>query len=1303
MRKTMRKNLKYIIKIGLLFSTTLASHSYAESENSGEIKPRACGGDLVDILNKVHKETRLLKIAANGADIKRMELAYTGLNNQIAHCIEKNEDPSELGAETLSTKELTGIAMVCNGDCHYAMADYMLFLAQDFNLLSSKENAQALDASTRADWARKGHNIIDRGIRVLAYQQKGTSGGDDNKKESFNEYSRRLAQLNMLKLRLYIAAGDAWYKGATELSLKKTNFMLSEALPTSGQERGESDLPKVSDDNLKYAMNNYVSAQWALIEAKTDLPLGGDFEKERHIFMQIKRDLDRRADSVKKGHLFLGIDPEVDTEVDIDRLLGILKSKISLISRLEEKIESNYSRSQNETEALKNRQLDEKRFHESKSIALHGHKIASLNSVTANLNNKLSKLSLMENSSKENFSYNQQIQRLKFEFAKAKKQLDREKTEIEERKAQSLLLYQKQSLLEERQELRWKINWTITELNLDMQIAALKSELYNLKRQMNNNSTQIEVLTKDKSILEKENTYLANANTTLDKKIENAKVTQTTQYDLRVEAFKHQICSMEAQMIYLKGKDSFTTTDIVACENFTENTSQFDNITKVCELQANLAERKEELLEKLASCDGVLKSEDQASCDFGDGDAMTHAQAVFDKQKDIIKGQYKQIRNQIKHVKTRLREIEKAFDNYVNETSLYGQIVLRLKIAANICAGVPQTATGPNGVFVENPTGYRAAMTALTGGIGALQMQIQRKSTRLSQEQTRQGLRAQIKTLISSLEGEKLQDQFLEAKKAQLFFQMTRQGHERLEQAAQVAAQAEITQVQCDGNTTKVDATFKSNLSSRDRLVAELKHFKNNNAFVQTEINNYNREKANNDIRKDQNLLRIGKIDQQIAKFTKDTQQIAILMSSISGCDPETHKTQTLAENFDHEEGCSGGRMKRVGDVKEEVRSYAQQSQNQTRAIDEVTKLWEQGAIAALDGKKEFITDVLNQKKSQTDLLIDNLNGAIGASDLFAKEKNDLLESLRDVQRKIKTHADAILDEHTMPDTDEKARYFLAKQENIADIVQGVPEFIRAKRNLMEDANLVLNQIRSRFNRLGSLMGPSYADLKIAQPQTASAFQSAHDSLETILTGQLFNKQVSMKRIEIAIPGTSALARELSLKGEADFSIGYIGNDDTMASHGHYRLWNEGLDKPNTRLIDMRISANSGCQDKDGNVMYPRPTIIHNGEGWIATPLFPNSPSMGSKLVFGNAKSYETDLINISNTTEENKLKNWFIESTWKAKSLKQIENDVRNSLLPLLGKPVQASYKIILDDKCAINGTSLKLYLVIARYNEWL
>ena len=220
----------------------------------------------------------------------------------------------------------------------------------------------------------------------------------------------------------------------------------------------------------------------------------------------------------------------------------------------------------------------------------------------------------------------------------------------------------------------------------------------------------------------------------------------------------------------------------------------------------------------------------------------------------------------------------------------------------------------------------------------------------------------------------------------------------------------------------------------------------------------------------------------------------------------------------------------------------------------------------------------MSLQETQTDKVVADLEGAIYQNTEIAAEKDALLQTISAHQSAIATERDKILDTHKVVDPNEKTELVVTTLANIQAITEGVPEFIKAKRALMEDANLILNLVRSRFNRLGSLIG--HKELKVIYPQTAAEFRSFHSQVELLSVVDDFNSQVSIRIIPITIPGNSGFARTLSLEREVDFSIGYLGDGLTMEDHGYFRLWHEELDRRNTRIVDVRMTANSLCESE---------------------------------------------------------------------------------------------------------------------------
>ena len=1285
---------------------------------------QVCGEDYTVAMGNVNQEVRLLKIATTGADFRRMRMAFNALDGHLKTCLssdltdeldEKDAEidrySSALPVGKLTEESLAAIGMVCGYECHYTMAQYALFQAYDYDLLSNKADNVKNSAARKAEWFGLGVNILDRGIALLATQQKGSddpttqdSTQDAGAVNSFDAYSRNLARLNKLYLKLYLAVGDAFYKSATELTLKKTNHMLTKALDEPVSEEDEA-----SDQNLSKALNYYNDARWLLLGAMTDIP--DTMRDEAAQFSQIQYELNRRVSSIQSGFLFLNIDPESSTQVPLEKLLKTLSGKIAELERVENEIISRFMSSKNDDQAQTMRDNDMKRLVESKTIAVSGHKIASYEHAANQVQQELQESNYEFSNQKENLSHQMSLARLKFDFKKAELKLQHDLSEINQRQQLQILAFKKNGLLEERSELRWRINYEITNLNLQAQLDSLKQQLYEYRRQQIQSQSQINILQGEKDIIANQDLLLGSKDGELLQTLTDLKERKTTIYDAQVESLKFQICAAEAQLIFLAGPGSFAPSPDVSCDEFTTGVTKLDNQAEICKLREDEGLAQADLLEIIASCtDSSVTGQD---CEWGDSDAMQMAKAMYEKNKASYDNQIKELEFSAQLMRDQLGEIDDAFDKYSDETKLIKAGIAGLSTASQaagmmariVCGG---TAACDNSAQMP----YFKATTLLTAGIGYAQIEMDNRSTSLSRNNSKASVRAEIQRLEKLISTEKedlIKRGVMDAQRDQLYFEITGKAHQTWSEKKIQDIRNRVTTVSCDGEKAEIETAIATNRLGRDKLLSDLKFLKESNDLIDGEEFRVNKQLEANEILRSQNKIKQDQLEEQIKTHQTDIDLAATLMAGITGCDKSSHQSvdgadlpETFADDLTY---CDGGRFSRVEQVKGSVADLAEESNLKTAAIKEINEQLLNEEIALLDAQADYIRQNFQENvKTETDVLEEKITGLMDLSNEQFDMTTGVMAQLTNLRSKIESERDAIFDTLRVPESDEQQRIFLATQEDISDIVRGVPEYIEVKRQLIADANYILNKVRSRYNRLGTLIGRQPMEtLYATNSQILKGVYNRYEIEEIDSSVQ----QVSIDETAITIPGNSALARELALNGEAEFNIGYLEEGKTMADHGYYRVWSEVLDQQDTRLLDVRLTAESVCgaTESGSGDNLPNITIIHKGNGWVFKRLSKDSEAIGADLVVSNRQAVEFDFWDLS-TFQKSKFEDWKGSYGSDAFNLQQFEtNFATQKMRPLMGLPVMGTYKLVYEASkvCPINGTSFKVHLAFTKYNKEL
>ena len=469
--------MKRLALILLLLTGALFAAPQARAQSCLEL-------DLDDATARAGELTTLLQIANFRADVAYMGEVALELETYLGACGD----------------EATGrMALVCDFDCHVQLGRYRLFLAAQLPFLSSASGVSRddtpLSPQAAQDIGRQGIDVVDRGLRILARQQ-GSSADEAAEAASYRTFVRQLVALSALKIQLLMNTGDVWYQTVSEARVKQLDFMIADTLGSTSSAALESQ------PNLFKANTNYEAALWTLVETKMDIPGESTYDDLRADLLLLEADLTARTDSVRKGYLFLNIDPLQFTTIPFEQLEARLAETERDLNEVEAKVEAIVERWHANKLGEATRALDEERTIRSQEVNLIAHRIGRLEQESQTFANTVQQELNAVDAERDTFGFRQQIRGLEIQLATRLAEFENQRRQLQDRQELDLIVLSKEAEIERRNELRWLLSFEMTQMNLDLQISSLESQITEYDRQTARNLNQLEQLGRQRQILE---------------------------------------------------------------------------------------------------------------------------------------------------------------------------------------------------------------------------------------------------------------------------------------------------------------------------------------------------------------------------------------------------------------------------------------------------------------------------------------------------------------------------------------------------------------------------------------------------------------------------------------------------------------------------------------------------------------------------------------------------------------------------------------------------------------------------------
>lgn len=1277
---------RFFLLCGLVVSIVFGAAGMSRAQDCMVLDVDAAAGHAGEL-------TTLLKIANFRADVKYMGEVATELEQFLTTCGD----------------EATGrLAIVCDFDCHLQLGRYRLFLAADMPFLSSasgvSRNDTPVSPQSAQEFGRQGIEIVDRGLRILARQQGGDQGTAAGEDASYRTFVRQLTALSSLKIQLLMNTGDVWYQTVSEARVKALDFLVNDTLGAVGGAGLDSQ------PNLSKAYTNYEAAMWVLVETQMDIPGESTYDDLRADLLLQQSDLDARMDSVRKGFLFLNIDPMQFTTIPFEELQQALTESEQRLTEVERNVEALVERWYANKEGEATRALDEERTIRSQEVNLIAHKIGKLEHEAQTFATTVQQEINAVDAEKDTFGYRQQIRSLEIELGTKIAEFENQRRQINDRQELDLIVLSKEAEVERRNELRWLLNWEMTQMNLDLQISSLESQITEYARQTERNANQLEQAVRQRQILQTQITNNQGAIARANDTITELQLRQTDLYQRRRAVDREQLCGIENQLALIGDTADHPFTPLLAgeqpCQTVTPAFTRNQYVAQMCGPDGQSGLRAQ-LLNSQTQAKAFLMKCVIGSADFADVEPLIADQQMITSnislpqelanvdcgsfsqtETDFAKKLYEAERDLYAKRKADLEEARDQVDGQLSEviawfvafngTTQAAQVILTsVQGAYSIGAAVPEIITCACGLgsgvatVVDVAKPIRAALEAAQSILSTIINTGQITQANINEINALKQRLTQLRQAIGQLDLDK-------ALKARALVDTHFQLAGRLAQGAQdikeLALQGSMAAVDCQSQDLSIDEQVARLKSDHERILAGLDLQARENDLLSFQITDQQRtiDRLTNEIAILN--LELDKLSLSEAQLNQDNARVAELVAA------------------------TNSRIDRVRAAQTTVTGLAEESNASTNLINELRDRQKDKMLALNDAELAFVEQRITQSRGNTEELVAGLNQA---KDLGLKSRalqDSILKFQSNVQAEVtKQQEDMTKLVTQIDDPATRKNLFIATQDTVADLMKGIPEYLVTKRRVLETANRLMHLMRRRFEVVQAFTGEA-ATVPMVYVRNATQLQAMIDE---IVAKRFFDeRQINIDVAQIVVPANSGFARKLALDENVEFEVSpFASTEALMKANGYFALWapNKFRERKNLTLIDVFAGTDYQCTGAQWN----RFALQHRGSGFVFKPLTKGSSEVRADISVGPERVALQTFFNQADSGDEiNRIIRYWVQDRYQARKFPRAPGPSNDTslILPYLGAPLIGSYRLSLQPSdCPFDGAVFTLYFIFA------
>lgn len=1267
-----------LISILILYVTSAGGQAFA----AGQVN---CPTGTEDV-RKIIDFTQNLRIALSQGDVTEMQsLVTTNYVNKLSQCSQPT------------------LQKLCDLACFDAIGQYYLFMSSEIAYYYSKNDSARtiMTADELQGYVNEGLKIVNAAKAIL--EQTGSSAGNEG---GFRNFVIDATRFDILKIRLYMATGDNWYQSMSEQWLRRLDSMIAAVVEEpNGNAASSSAL----------AVTNYEEALWTLTETMMGIPDDPSFASFQKELIVLNDEINRRIQSVESGFLYIGIDPMANSMRPVSDLKNDLKETISKIADIETKVEANLD---SWLKAKANQQfedLNSKARQGELSVSLSSYKIAKIETEAAQLKTELdAKVTDLQDATKR---YEQDSNKLQAEFdltnskIQLQFQLQKRVKEINDRiallngkKEIDVLNFNQSRIQKDIENLKWVMNWDIARTNLTLQESSYLAQRASYLREKEANSFR-----RAQALLQKQ--QLENAIADLNAAISGSDNDQKKFEDQKTNIGKDQlaaaeaeICNVEQRIARLGGQPEEALT---SCNtNFGLESTELRERQAICAVRAEVSKLTADEQAVTLKCGlGLTGLSDSAVSRLSGINCATQVpegmkpmlaqlNALAEKEAALEATQVQEIEKKINAQQSLIDLIQGAFESLklernIADSQFYGQAAVALAQAV-----LPKTETCACGVASGQSVSIDPgdmAYKILKIKAEILDRNISYKQYVAENASRIVALENDLNALRESLEVEKMKLLYSNLNRQKLVNDLYGEAMTANQKLNEYLAQEKLSKLECDNQQAQAKADVSVLLMDHKRLLSELSARKKSLSALNFDIERSKIEKDRYNIQIGGLALKIQEVDSQIKALGEDDKRLDELIK--------------IADSSSEE----------LKNLKSRLNTNESELALKQRAEKELTAMIESKTLNLTDEEIGQLKSGAGLEQSQTDELVRNINSRLetitkrfdGLNRLYDQDlalSKQLTAVATNMHKAIEAERKVIFDnlETAISDTNsnEKRKIFVMTQDEIAQMVRGVPSFINSKRRLVEEANEKLVALRNKVNRLKALTSGAGSAEQANGVLYVKTAQDIQDLLRTFSgglnpqKGDPFNGQVAFRMMPVKLEG--ALLQTALTKGSARFEISpftgsasenITGNSFSVGSH--LFAGDPNLAASNHTLMDIFFEVSKGANASECPV--PDFFLRHGGSGYVFKTVSESDRRLVPSMVAGDPTLTTVNAFAAAGGTDPGAAER---KASWQGRSFDLVSFDAfiksseNRNIWPLIGLPVVSSYELVIPRTVVpING----------------
>ncbi|WNG50476.1 hypothetical protein F0U60_44860 [Archangium minus] len=1240
--------------------------------------PSCAPGNEVALRTYINQHVSALRIANYRADVLLMEKSFKELDGLLQ-----------------STGCASMAPLLCDSECSYQLANVHLFRATGYPLMRETSNAwfpsdtPGDNGETREPYeaqAMLGVQRVEQALKNLARQQQAAGSSTNPMDLPLNRFLKAHARLNSLKARLFVAAGDIWYRKASFSRLDNLQYQVAETL-------GEDDRAKKKGTEYYNAATYYDQAFWVILEARSSLPAANAdlFSSEFSTLTSLESDVNTRLDSVRKGHLYLGIDPEQLTGNSLAALSRQLVGQREAIRRQEGEL-----RQQMETWAAKfttntNQQLDLANQQNSRVLDLEVYKLAQMQAAAGRLTQELRAEVELIDRSMPKFHLEQRIKAIEATLAREQLELSHQLQSIKIQTEQDLLGLEKEAINARLDDLRFSIDMTMAEYNFAMQVEALLAQKEELDRQFLADKAEIDILEARKGQVQKSIEAAQWRIDLTDILINKYKTAQETSFKSARIPIVEQICAVDAELVFYSRSPAYSGySDPVSghsCTVSPPSTNQEVNLEEICQARAKLQADQLANIQKIRDCISGGSCSNMTGTEKSVVDAINK---LSEANQEVIKHRASSLAKLKAVLQEKEAELRKATDAAIGIAAVKATVDVLWTTAAALAAN-PDDATGVIGfmpvktiniskaMFNSAKTAAEGASNLLNFGYQMAQFHHQLESEKLINKQELEDIANQIDAIVKELDVEKWSKQ---RELAEISVRLT----ELQGEYDNVTNEQEVQRLECDGEKANRETTVARLLKSRAALVGQLQQNADESALTQFDIHEQENIRA-------QAQTEIERLNLEMLEYNRQQEKIRMDQQKLTGMKAAIDRQIAMARGYQ-------------STVKSLQGEYSD-TKSLLKAINEKLK---DSIVLREQKEREFVSAVLAQSGKVAFSEIADLKSKLAE----LEDADQLVAQVHALEQKLAVEVEgsyknilAIIRKNIQAGDDQAgtANSLFWDFENLAaELSRGAGDMLDYKRRLLENANFTYNLYRSRYNVLAQFAGDvapiseEYAFISNAMElERVLADCSALDTNEICKPRSLIwdNKNMTGTVAEFTLENTSTLLQQILAEGRVRFEISPHGQSLANSQRlGNLVLWHENLmntESPMLLVHAMALADGSSCGSKA--------IVRHLGSGTLFAPMSRDNAAPQATLVVRKPTDLEMPVWTNAELGLWTSRSDTFRSGSFTAAGLETVIQSDRVGKLeyPLVGLPLIGTYELIATPSfvgCLSGSSTSKLKL---------